>query len=340
MATARQVIALLSSHVKGDNEQVLSIALQVAAAEAERGRQEIASELRRLVEEARQASGEPNASTGGPAPVAIPIARPRGELQGLLSVSYPKVLLSDLVAHESTLRPLQTLLDEQKRRDRLRSFGQTPNTKLLLVGPPGCGKTYTASAIAGELHLPLMTIRLDTVITRFMGETAAKLRLIFDHIASVRGAYFFDEFDALGGRRTADNDVAEMRRVLGSFLSFLEEPNSTDSVVVAATNHPELLDRALFRRFDDVVAYTLPNRDDIVRMLEERLGQYRPARVTWAKIVDAAQGLSHADLARSVDHVIKRAILNDETRVTNEALVAVLSKRQSRTDALGTGPKK
>jgi SpoVK/Ycf46/Vps4 family AAA+-type ATPase len=173
-----------------------------------------------------------------------------------------------------------------------------------------------------------------------MGETAAKLRLIFDQIAASRGVYFFDEFDALGGRRTADNDVGEMRRVLGSFLSFLEEPNSTDSIVIAATNHPELLDRALFRRFDEVISYALPDRDAIVRMLGDRLGTYRPPRVGWAKVVEAADGLSHADLARAVDQVIKRAILRDDSRVTTEELITSLRKRRSREEMVSADLRK
>lgn len=342
MATARQIISLLSSHVQGEHEQVLAIALQVAASEAQRGRQEIAAELRRLVEKARQPANSNTliATARGGSAAAIPIARPKGELQGLLSASFPKVRLSDLVATESITRSLQGIVDEQKRRDRLRAFGQAPSCRMLLVGPPGSGKTFTAAALAGELHLPLMTIRLDSVITRYMGETAAKLRLIFDQVAASRGVYFFDEFDALGGRRTADNDVGEMRRVLGSFLSFLEEPNSTDSIVIAATNHPELLDRALFRRFDEVVSYALPDRDAIVRMLGDRLGTYRPPRIGWSKVAEAADGLSHADLARAVDQVIKRAILRDDSRVTTDELVASLRKRRAREEMVSTELKK
>ena len=116
----------------------------------------------------------------------------------------------------------------------------------------------SASALAGELHLPLFTIVLDGLITKFMGETAAKLRLIFEAISQTRGVYLFDEFDALGSERASGNDVGEIRRVLNSFLQFLEQDQS-DSLIVAATNHPKLLDRALFRRFDDVIEFALPD---------------------------------------------------------------------------------
>jgi SpoVK/Ycf46/Vps4 family AAA+-type ATPase len=329
MATARQIIALLSSHNQGDEEQFLSIALQVAASEARRGRKEVADELRRLVDAARQVKEHPAArrSPGGGGDIAVPISRPRGELQNLLVATYPKVRLDDVVLRPELRSRLDRLVHQQRQRDRLREFSQTPSGRLLLVGPPGSGKTLTASALAGELHLPLFTIRLDTLITRFMGETAAKLRLIFDQIASTRGVYLFDEFDAIGGRRTADNDVGEMRRVLNSFLQFLEEPNSSDSVAVAATNHPELLDRALLRRFDDILEYALPDPEAIQSLLATRLNAFRPNQVTWAKVVEAASGLSQADLARATDEVIRSAILRDEKTITTQELIGALQER-------------
>jgi AAA+ superfamily predicted ATPase len=331
MATTRQIIALLSSHNQGDEEQFLSIALQVAASEARRGRKEVADELRRLVDTARQQRKHPavRRSISGDGDVAIPISRPRGELQNLLVATYPKVQLADLVLRLELRSRLDRLVREQRQRDRLREFSQTPSTRLLLIGPPGSGKTLTASALAGELHLPLFTIRLDSVITRFMGETAAKLRLVFDQIASVRGVYLFDEFDAIGGRRTADNDVGEMRRVLNSFLQFLEEPNSTDSAILAATNHPELLDRALFRRFNDILEYDLPDSEAIQSLLAVRLNAFRPNRIIWARVVEVAAGLSQADLVRAADEVIKNAILHDEKTVTTEALVGALRDRRA-----------
>lgn len=330
MATARHIIALLSSHNQRDEEQFLSIALQVAAAEALRGRQDVANELKRLVEAARRPKGVlDDGSETKTSNVAIPISRPRGDLKELLTTSYPKSHFDDIVLTSEIKSRLARFVTQQRRRDRLREFGQRPSTRLLLVGPPGSGKTLTASAFAGELHLPLFAIRLDTIITRFMGETASKLRLVFDQIASTRGVYLFDEFDAIGGSRGADNDVGEMRRVLNSFLQFLEEPNSTDSVIVAATNHPELLDRALFRRFDDIVEYVLPDHDAIQSVLLSRLGAFRPTRVAWSKVFDAASGLSQADLARAADEVIKEAILSDSRLVSTEALISALRERRS-----------
>ncbi|WP_433964628.1 AAA family ATPase [Tunturiibacter gelidiferens] len=242
--------------------------------------------------------------------------------------------MDDLVLNSEIRSRLTSLTSQQKKRDKLRAFGLKPSSKLLLVGPPGSGKTMTASAIAGDLHLPLFSVRLDTVITRFMGETATKLRLIFDQIRSIRGVYLFDEFDALGGKRTADNDVGEMRRVLNSFLQFLEEPNSTDSVVIAATNHPDLLDRALFRRFDEIVEYGMPDEDLIRQILGLRLGQFGFEDLVWAHISKFTEGLSQAELTRASEDSIKQSILSGRQKISLEDLTTSLHRRRALRETL------
>ena len=333
MATAQQIIALLNSHVHGDQEQFLSIALQVAAGEARSGRKDTADQLRRLVQAARNEAVHRTAAK--PSEVAaIPIARPRGELQTLLSTQYPKTRLSQMVLDKATVKRLTDLLEQQTQRELLRQHGKVPSSRILLAGPPGSGKTMTAAALAGELHLPLFTVRLDALITRFLGETATKLRLIFDHLAATRGVFLFDEFDAIGGHRGAENDIGEMRRILNSFLQFVEEQNSTDSLIIAATNHPELLDHALARRFDDLIVYGMPDKRAAQRVIEQHLGLFRPRQVQWAKILPAADGLSHAEIARSVDDVIKRAILDEDKVAKSAKIAATLTDRRLAKQAL------
>ena len=331
MATAQQIIALLSSHLQGDQEQFLSIALQVAAVEARSGRKDTADQLRRLVQSAR--NGARQGSTK-PIETAIPIARPKGELQTLLSVQYPKLRLAQMVLEPATVKRLNDLLRQQAQRDLLRQHNKVPSSRVLLAGPPGSGKTITAAALAGELHVPLFSVRLDALMTRYLGETQSKLRLIFDHVAAARGVFLFDEFDAIGGHRGADNDVGEMRRILNSFLQFMEEANTTDSVIIAATNHPELLDHALARRFDDVIIYAMPDRKAAEHVVEYHLGTFRPKQVQWAKILPASEGLSHAEIARAVDDVIKRTIMAGASSAKSADLVSALTERQQAKSAL------
>lgn len=333
MAAANQVIALLNGHVDGDNERVYAVALQIAASEARQGHVKTAEALRKLVDAARARAVAGPAAKGKLAS-ATPLAKPRGELEDLMLVSHSDTKLSDMTLTDVIRSRLHRLVVQQQQRERLREYGQRPSSKLLLVGPPGSGKTLTASALAGELHLPLFTVRLESVITRFLGESAAKLRLVFNQIAQMRGVYLFDEFDAIGGKRGATNDVGEMRRVLNSFLQFLEEGNATDSLVVAATNHPELLDRAVIRRFDEIIEYGLPDGDGVRAMLKHRLGRMAGRSLAWSRIVPLTEGLSQAELARVADEATKEAILAGRKCVNTEEVLAALNARRAMREAV------
>jgi SpoVK/Ycf46/Vps4 family AAA+-type ATPase len=182
--------------------------------------------------------------------------------------------------------------------------------------------------LAGELHLPLFVIRLDGLITKFMGETAAKLRLIFDALRETRGVYFFDEVDALGGERARSNDVGEIRRVLNSFLQFLEF-EETESLLVAATNHPQLLDAAMFRRFDAVIKYPLPTAPVIKALLSNRLANVKLGQTSWSQVTKAARGLSHSEITMAAERAAKDLILRGRNEITTSDLVGALNQRRS-----------
>lgn len=323
VATADQVKALIRSHADGDEARFYSVAMQVAAQAARSGHGKFALELRQLVDEVRQRAGSAAVRPG-----PTPLLQPRGELSGLLTVAYPKARFADMVLAPELARGIERVLVEQREREKLRSHGFSPMRKLLLVGPPGTGKTMTAGALASELGLPLFTIRLDGLITKFMGETAAKLRIVFDAIGQTRAVYLFDELDALGGERSATNDVGEIRRVLNSFLQFLEQDES-DSLLVGATNLPNLLDRALFRRFDAVLDYALPSPAMAERIMRARLALLDTSAIAWADALAASAGLSQGELVRACEQAAKDAILDHRARVDTEELRSALLARRA-----------
>ena len=323
MSAARHMIALLKSHLEGDDKEVLSVAMQAAAHEARLGHIAIAQQLRDLIDESKRRS-----SAVGSRPGQLVVLEPRGELASLLSVQTPTIRFSDMALPEALAERLKRVLLEQRQQKRLREHSLSPRRKLLFLGPPGSGKTMTASALSGELHLPLFTIMLEGLITKFMGETAAKLRLVFEAIRQTLGVYLFDEFDALGAHRSQANDVGEIRRVLNSFLQLLEKDDS-QSLVVAATNHPELLDRALFRRFDDVIEYKLPDPKLAEEILRRKLAMFQTADIDWARILPETEGLSQAELVRASEESAKKAVLGGSTRITSEALIAAVHERKA-----------
>jgi SpoVK/Ycf46/Vps4 family AAA+-type ATPase len=318
MANSRQMIALLKSHVQRDDQEFLSIAMEVAAAEARQGHSQVANTIKRLIDEAKSKEPVPQKP--------ILVVPNRSELGSIFFKTKPDVRLSDLTLPAELASRLNRIILEQRQQSLLREHGLRPRRKILLVGPPGTGKTMTASALAGELHLSLSTILLEGIITKFLGETATKLKLVFDAIATTESVYFFDEFDALGTKRNQGNDVGEIRRVLNTFLQFLEKDDSR-GLIIAATNHPELLDRALFRRFDDVLEYDFPTEEIIARILRARLGKSAAPDLDWTSTVEKANGLSHADVSRVATEALKHALLHDQPRVSTVDLTQSLNER-------------
>lgn len=199
--SGEHVKALVRSHASGDDQAFYSVALQVAAQAARQGHHLLATDLKAAVE---------NSRAEGPKKVTS-IAQPRRDLSDLVIASHPSVTLRHLVLPAELVAQVQRVVVEHLQRRNLLEHGFEPAHRLLFEGPPGTGKTMTASVLAHELSLPLLTIRLDSLMSKFMGETASKLRLIFESADVQRGVYLFDEFDALGGDR-GGNDVGEARR--------------------------------------------------------------------------------------------------------------------------------
>ena len=240
---------------------------------------------------------------------------PADGLADLVTTEYPKVRLSDMTLAPATRAQLERVLHEQRQRDLLESHGFAPLHRLLLTGPAGTGKSMTASALAAELSLPLVTIRIDALISKYTGETSAKLRVIFDAMARPRTVYlfddFFDEFGAIGAWQMAGSDIVDARRILTMFLSFLDN-TQPESLIVAVTDHRSLLDDALLRRFDTVIPFALPDSTQALDLLRHRLAAMNTSAVSWNEIADHVKGLSQAGLVRAAESAAKQAILSDK----------------------------
>lgn len=323
MATAEQIKALLKTHAERDEERFYAVALQVAAGAARTGHTKLAGDIKTLVERGRNRA--PMAPVGTPIPL---LKQPKGDLSGILEISNPGTGAGEIVLSEDVSGRLKRVILEQRQKDKLEQFGLQPRRKLLFTGSPGTGKTMAAAVLATELKLPLYSILLDGLITRYMGETAAKLRLIFDHIQQTRAVYLFDEFDAIGTQRGAANDVGEIRRILNSFLMFVEQDRS-DSVIVAATNHPELLDRALHRRFDDIIRFDRPDAVRISQLIENRLAAFHLSSLGLDSLARQAVGLSCAEVVLACDDAAKEAVLHHDSNLTNDLLRKAIDDRQS-----------
>ena len=294
MASSDQIKSLIRAHVEQNDEKFRTVVLQIAASEARQGHEIVARELKQFADKLllskRNIVKINNSNT-------------------MFLMTMPNDKLSNLVVSDDIWERIIRILHEFRNQNKLKNYGLCNRRKILLEGKPGTGKTYTASVIASELSLPLYTIQMDRIVTKFMGETSAKLRQAFDTIETVTGVYLFDEFYSIGANRNIDNEVGEARRILNSFLQYLEQDNS-DSIIIAATNNQRLLDQALFRRFDDVLHYTMPSEREIRRLLEMKLGVFAPKYQPSDDVVVKAKGLSHAEIVRACDDAIKESILS------------------------------
>ncbi len=313
MATAEQIKSLIRSHLSEDDERFYTLALQVAAHEAHQGHGALAHDIREIIDKARRTRGSNT------------LLKFPQDLAGLVLSQNSDLPLSALVVPEAFKERIQRVIHEFRQQAKLKKHGMSNRRKLLLAGPPGTGKTMTARILSHELRLPLHTIQVDKLVTKFMGETSAKLRQIFDLIRNEPGIYLFDEFDAIAGDRALENDVGEMRRVLNALLQFIEQ-DSSDSLIIGATNNHGLLDHALFRRFDDVLHYELPDETARQRLIENVLGTFK-GRFTWKTLLAASEGLSQAEIDHACRDAIKQAILSDKAKVETASLIRAFQER-------------
>jgi SpoVK/Ycf46/Vps4 family AAA+-type ATPase len=320
VANAELISELVRAHYAGDQRRFGNLLNQFIASESRAGHVHLAQRLRDVRTEAEAA----------PAPAAKPaqLARAPRDLEHILSVGYSDVRLSDLVLSEENRKALQRLISEQRAAETLAEHGLRPRRRLLLHGPPGCGKTMAAQAIAGELRLPIIRVRLEAIFSRYLGETAATLADIFAEADRVRGVYLFDEFDALGRTRLDDNDVGEVKRIVTTFLQLLDATDDTYSVLVAATNVGASLDRALFRRFDDVLELPGPTLAQAAELLNRLMRQWNEQPD--GQTLQAAAGLSFADIHAAVDDVRKEAILEGRTTPRPDEMRDMLLARSAR----------
>lgn len=248
----------------------------------------------------------------------------------LLEVREPVRDLGDIVLSDENRSVLEEVLLEQSRAEVLASYGLRPISRLLFCGPPGCGKTLAAEVLATELCLELVVIRFDAVISSFLGETAANLRRVFDFLDGGHFVALFDEFDAIGKEREDTGDHGELKRVVNSFLQMMDSYRGK-SMMIAATNHERLLDKALWRRFDEVMVFEKPNLEQIRNLLTVKLRGVRyELPIEDPAFLNLFKGFTHADIERIIIKAIKTMAMKGREFLTPEILEEARKRQESR----------
>lgn len=257
MARADLLLQLVQSGTKGDRALFRKTVEAIIAEEKSKRHNVFASQLEQKLNENNSSNGQHSSLT-----------RNDNKIDNVVSEILPQVLLQDLMLSQNTLELCEEFITEQLRADLLRSYNLEPRSKILLVGPPGNGKTSLAEAIANSLMVPMFTVRYEGLIASYLGETASRLKYLFDFIKTQRCVLFFDEFDAIGKERGDQHETGEIKRVVNTLLLQIDALPS-HVVVISATNHPELLDKAVWRRFQIKIPLPKPSAHQIQDYLKK-----------------------------------------------------------------------
>lgn len=235
---------------------------------------------------------------------------------------------SDIILAEATMQALRGIIREHQRADVLRSHGLQPAQKLLFVGPPGCGKTLAAEVVAGALSLPLVLVRLDSLVSSFLGETASNLRRVFDFISRTPVVALFDEVDALTKDRGDGADHGELKRAVNAVLQMMDGYRGP-SLLIATTNYESIIDRAVWRRFDETLRFDKPDDKQIVQLLTLKLaGVRRNFEPEDDRVRGMFAGLSHSDIERVLRRAIKDKVLAGDEFLERRHIEAARAREQ------------
>jgi SpoVK/Ycf46/Vps4 family AAA+-type ATPase len=330
MADGRILRQLIKAGATGATEDFRRVAEKVIQEEREKKHHLLASDLERILYGVSAARGD-IALTLPPVPVD------RERKLPLLEVREPVRGLQDLVVTPAIRSVLDETLAEQCRRDALQTWGLRAISRLLFVGPPGCGKTLASEVLATELGIPWIVVRFDAVVSSFLGETAANLRHVFDYVATGRYLVLFDEFDAIAKEREDETEHGELRRVVSAFLQMMDSYRG-ESLLVAASNHEGMLDRALWRRFDEVLRFDPPDAAQVAKLLEVKLrGVRRDFELNKRSLPPAFAGLAHADIERVVIRAVKAMVLAGREFLSRAMLEQALEREAERRELSSAG---
>lgn len=324
MASGKLLRQLIKTGAEGNHDAFRRVSEEIISEERAKHHHLLANDLEKIL------YGRRNAASVQHSALSDRLPKDRERNLPLLQIKEPLRRLEDVVLSDETGSLLDELLQEHHRAEVLKSHGLYPADKLLFCGPPGCGKTLTAEVLASELSLPLAIVRIDSVISSFLGETAANLRQVFDFISTIPMVVLFDEFDALAKERADEAEHGELKRVVNAFLQMVDAYEGK-SLLVAATNHEGILDSAVWRRFDEVMVFDPPNLEQLRRLLSIKLrGLRREFEVEDAKIVGLFKGMSHADVERVLRRAAKDMVLAGKEFLSERHLQTAILREDAR----------
>jgi len=305
MANTEHLLMLFRAFRDRNDAAVQRIAESIIADELAANHHSLAREMQKALEEPKNSRPIPIRQNGV---AALPRDRRSGE--ELVTFDRGRVDPDRLILCDRTRKQVLRIIDEHRNRTRLAKHGLQPKTKILFWGPPGCGKTLTAHYVAQEMSLPLGLVRLNALISSFLGDTASHIQRVFDLGKSTPMVLLLDEVDAIAKNRDDPNDVGELKRVVNSLLQAMDSFLPVEGVAIAASNHQYLLDPAIWRRFDDVIFFPPPTPRERELQIRHLLNGVRHEGPL-AAAVKRTSSLSFADIERVVTEAVKSMVLEN-----------------------------
>jgi SpoVK/Ycf46/Vps4 family AAA+-type ATPase len=329
MARSDLIKRLFLAFSQGDRLGFAEAAREVIADESKKHHVVLARELAEILE-SRAAWAEVDRL---PRFEQMPKDKDRGS--ELMEIVRPQRYLEELVLCSSQRETLARVCEEFRQWEILEANGLRPATRLLFCGPPGCGKTVTAEAVANLVGLPLLHVRFDAVVSSLLGETASNLRKVFDYASRGAWVVLFDEFDAIGRSRDDATEHGELKRVVNAFLQMLDRFRGR-SLVIAATNFEQALDPALWRRFDEVVRFERPCRSQVDQLLRKRCGRRLTQNQDVSLVVHELDGATHAEVERIALDALKRVALDGRATLDEADFKESLHRYKQRRQVMGS----
>lgn len=323
MARGDLLKKLLLSYQRGEDKKFREISMDIIRDERKKNHHALADQLQKIID---SQTFSPDKFTRLSHMVTVP--KDENDVS-LVEIRKSKKYLSDIILSKDNKNSIDEIIQEFWRSELIKAYNLKPKSKILFCGPPGCGKSLCAEAIAGELGLPIIYNRFDSIISSYLGDTSSNIRKVFDFGAKETWVMLFDEFDAIGKSRNDPSEHGELKRVVNSFLQIMDSFEG-QSLIIACTNHESLLDKAIWRRFDEVIFFNKPTHEEIVSLINKKITSFPKKNLDISKIAEDMVGFSHAEIERVCHEGIKYCLLNDKAELSDDIMFLQTNKERNR----------
>lgn len=325
---------LFRSYTENNKDKFIEIAHEVIKEEEKMNHHLLAKDLKKIIHSNIQNKSYFNNNICQKYKTNIPIPRDTEKGFPLLEIKENYFNLDDVILFDNLKKKIKYIIEEFKSREILATYGLRPKQKLLFCGPPGTGKTLTSYVISSVLGFPLIYIRFDSIVSSFLGETATNLRKIFDFIEEGEWVVLFDEFDIIGKKRDDPYEHGEIKRVVNNFMQMLDNYKGK-SLLISATNHQHLLDTAIWRRFDDILFFDIPDSNLRGQLFNKYLRVLKKSidldKSNLSKLTD---GFTPADIAQVCEEAQRRAIVINKLEISNDDIQWAINDQKARKEII------